>query len=376
MERPKHLTTPRPSPDLPRGIPYIIGNEAAERFSFYGMKSILFIFLTQYLLGVDGSSDVLTDSKARIWIHSFVFWAYFFPIIGAVISDAFFGKYRTIICMSTVYCLGHLALALGDTQFGLMLGLSPRNWLVLGLLLIAIGAGGIKPCVSAHVGDQFGRQNQHLLSKVFLWFYFSINLGAFASPLLVPVLLNRYGPGVAFGVPGVLMFIATVVFWMGRHKFVHVPPAGWDNVREAFRGDGLQAIRSLVPIYVFVAMFWSLFDQTASAWVQQATKMDRLWLGIEWLPSQIQAVNPFLILILIPLFSFVIYPALNQLFALTPLRKVSIGFFLTVVAFSISAWIETQITAGIRLNIGWQFLAYVVLTAAEIMVSITCLEFS
>jgi len=208
------------------------------------------------------------------------------------------------------------------------------------------------------------------------WFYFSINLGAFASTLLTPVLLKHLGPGVAFGVPGVLMFIATWVFWLGRHKFIHVPPGGIESVREAFSGDGLRAMKNLVLIYVFVAMFWSLFDQTASAWVQQATHMNRIWLGTEWLPSQIQAVNPILILIFIPLFSYGIYPAVNRFFPLTPLRKVSIGFFVTAGSFSISAWIETQITAGLKPNIGWQIFAYAVLTAAEVMVSITCLEFS
>ena len=86
----------------------------------------------------------------------------------------------------------------------------------LGLALIALGAGGIKPCVSAHVGDQFGKQNKHLITKVFGWFYFSINFGSTVSMPLTPWLLEHYGPGWAFGVPGILMAIATFVFWLGR----------------------------------------------------------------------------------------------------------------------------------------------------------------
>ena len=321
---------------MPRGIPYIVGNEAAERFSFYGMRTILFIFMTRYLLDATGQRAVMSDDEAKEAVHWFVTAAYFFPIVGAIFSDAFLGKYRTIVSISIVYCLGHLTLALDQTRVGLAVGLG----------LIAIGTGAIKPCVSAHVGDQFGTENQHLLSKVFAWFYFSINLGAFISTLLTPLFLEWHGPHVAFGVPGVLMLLATIIFWAGRYKFVHVPAAGMDSVKGAFSSDGLLAIKYLVPIYVLVAMFWSLFDQTGSAWIQQAKRMDRHWLGVDWLPSQIQAANPLLILAFIPLFTYVVYPAINRVFPLTPLRKVSIGFFITILAFGVPTAVEQQITGG------------------------------
>ncbi|MCH7687077.1 MAG: MFS transporter, partial [Planctomycetes bacterium] len=336
MAKSQYLTAPPDTPNMPRGIPYIVGNEAAERFSFYGMRTILVIFMTEYLVRSDGSDDLMTDSKAIGVFHLFVMSAYFFPIIGSIVSDAFLGKYKTIISLSIVYCLGHLALALDETRLGL----------IAGLTLIAVGSGGIKPCVSAHVGDQFGKSNQHLLPKVFSWFYFSINLGAFLSTLLTPVLLNRFGPSVAFGVPGALMLAATWVFWLGRKVFVHIPAGGKESVREAFSKDGITAFKSLIPIYIFVAIFWSLFDQTGSAWVLQAKRMDRVWLGHEWLPSQVGAINPILILILIPIFAFALYPAINRIFPLTPLRKVSIGLFLTVIAFSVPAWIDSEITGG------------------------------
>ncbi len=334
----KYLTAPEPTTRMPRGIPYIVGNEAAERFSFYGMKTVLFVFMTQYLLSASGGRDVMTPDEAKEAVHWFVAFAYFFPIVGAIVSDVLLGKYRTILGLSMVYCLGHLVLAMDHTRF----------YLFLGLALIAVGTGAIKPCVSAHVGDQFGTKNKHLLNKVFGWFYFSINLGAAASTWLTPKLLadHHYGPAWAFGLPGVLMALATLVFWIGRHKFVHIPPAGFESVKQAFSGEGLRAVCSLVPVYLFVAVFWSLFDQTGSAWIQQAKRMDRQWLGVDWLPSQIQAANPILILLFIPLFSYVLYPLVNRVFPLTPLRKVSIGFFITVLAFAVPAWIESQITGA------------------------------
>jgi POT family proton-dependent oligopeptide transporter len=144
-----------------------------------------------------------------------------------------------------MYCVGHVALALDDTRMGLAVGLT----------LIAVGSGGIKPCVSAHVGDQFGRSNAHLLERVFGWFYLAINLGAFASSLLTPLLLERFGAGVAFGVPGALMFSATWVFWLGRREFVHIPARGIEGLRRALHGDGRGSLARLFGIYVFLAVF-------------------------------------------------------------------------------------------------------------------------
>ena len=361
-----YLTAPVKSKELPKGIPYIIGNEAAERYSFYGMKAILVIFMTKYLMDSDGARAPMSETEATTWFHVFNSAVYFTPLLGAIVADAFFGKYKTIISLSIVYCLGHLALALDETRLGLAVGLT----------LIAIGAGGIKPCVSAHVGDQFGKSNGHLLTKIFGWFYFSINLGAFASQIMTPVLLDRFGPHIAFGVPGGLMLLATIVFWMGRREFVHIPAGGIDFLRETFSKEGLKIIGRLCIIYLFVAVFWSLFDQSGSKWVLQADRMDRNWLGIEWLPSQINAINPIMIMVFIPIFAWLIYPGLNKVFPLTPLRKMGIGFFVAVPSFLIPAWIEMQINAGHLPNIIWQLLAYVFLTAAEVFISITALEFS
>lgn len=361
-----YRTEPTPSSELPRGIPYIIGNEAAERFSFYGMRAILVVFMTQYLVNSDGVLSVMNEDEAKGWFHLFVSAVYLTPILGALLSDVFLGKFRTIILLSLVYCAGHFALALDDSRTGLMIGLG----------LIALGAGGIKPCVSAHVGDQFGHQNNHLLSRTFGWFYFAINLGAFISMLATPWILEHYGPSLAFGLPGILMLTATAVFWQGRNKFIHVPPAGITFVKEAFSGEGLRALGKLCIIYLFIAVFWALFDQTGSSWVFQAQQMDRVIFGIELLPSQLQAANPLLVMLLIPLFAYVIYPTLATVMRLTPLRKIAMGLFLGALAFAIPSWVQMQIDAGLTPSIGWQLLAYIALTSAEVMVSITCLEFS
>ena len=361
-----YLSNPRKSSEIPAGIPFIISNELAERFSFYGMKCILIIFMTNHLLDSNQSVDNMSNTEATYWYHIFTSAVYFTPILGALIADVFLGKYKTILLLSLIYCFGHLSLAINETRMGLTLGLT----------LIAIGAGGIKPCVSAHVGDQFGKSNSKLISKVFSWFYLAINFGAFVSTMLTPYLLHQYGPSIAFGIPGILMLIATYLFWIGRKTFIHVPPKGIHFLKDVFSSEGIKSILNLSTRYIFVAIFWSLFDQTGSTWVLQAEKLDRHWLGINWYPSQIQAINPIMILFFVPVSSYLIYPFLNKYIALTPLKKISAGLFLAVPSFLIIGQVEQWISAGYTPSIAWHILAYTILTASEVLISITCLEFS
>ena len=389
MAKPEYLTTPLKTDKMPPGVPFIIGNEAAERFSFYGMNSILVVFMTKHLADAHGNPDLMAPAQAETWYHNFFAWVYLLPILGAILADAVWGKYRTIFWVSIIYCFGHLALAIDNTRTGLLIGMA----------LIAIGAGGIKPCVSANVGDQFGASNQHLLSRAFSWFYFSINFGSAFSTMLIPWLLEPYtstpwlekilpeavirfqaklhGPAIAFGTPGIFMFIATVVFWLGRKKFVHIPPVGFVNYVKDFANVAtLKIIGNLLIPVPFVAIFWSLWYQNFSSWVIQADKMDRHILWWEPLPAQIQTVNPVFILLMLPLFSYVIYPALDKVFRLTSLRKIGIGLFTTAISFLIVAFIQTKIDAGQKPHILWQILAFVILTMSEVMVSVTHLEFS
>ena len=361
-----YKTRPDESNTLPPGIPYIVGNEAAERFSYYGMRAILVVFMTQYMMNSSGQLDVMSENEAQGYFHLFVSTVYFMPLFGALLADGLWGKYRTIIFLSLIYCLGHFALAIDNTRMGLLIGQG----------LIAMGAGGIKPCVSAHIGDQFGIGNKHLMTKVFSWFYFAINFGAFTAMLIIPWLLDKYGPSIAFAVPGLLMLIATVTFWSGRYRFVHIQPAGINFIKEMFSRVGIKSLGNLASIYAFIAVFWALFDQTGSSWIVQAQKMDRRVFGFELLPSQIQAANPLLIMLLVPLFSYLIYPFLSRFFVLTALRKMTIGLFITVIAFAIPGSLQRQLDMGFTPSIIWQLLAYILLTSAEVMVSITCLEFS
>jgi POT family proton-dependent oligopeptide transporter len=387
-------------PKYPRSIPYIIGNEAAERFSFYGMRSIMVTFLVAQFYG-KMYAPTIAAAKGNEVVHLFVALAYALPFVGGLVADWFTGKYKIILWISIVYCFGHLCLALFDNSL---------TGFMFGLLLIAIGAGGIKSCVSANVGDQFDKSNQSLLSKVYGWFYFSINAGSVFATALIPPIYEKYGPQWAFGVPGILMALATLIFFLGRKLYVRVPPGGINknnfvfisiyalfNIRKRQKGqsildvakgkfnpqkvEGVKAVYRVMAVFAFAPIFWAMWDQNLSEWVLQAEKMDRhINLGFTSftiLPGQVQTANPIFLLSFIPLFTYFIYPFFNKIgLKATPLRRIGAGLALTALSFVIIAFIQMRIDAGASPSIWWQILAYVVLSAAEVLVSITGLEYA
>lgn len=437
---------PARSDKMPSSLPYIIVNEFAERFCFYGINAILVTYMIQFLK--------FGDAQAATWQALFKSGAYFFPLLGAMVSDIFLAKFRTIISFSMVYVAGCFVIAFGSGETSLLLG----------MFLVAFGTGGIKPCVSTNVGDQFTSANAHLIERAFSYFYIAINAGSSISIYFCPEWLAdpELGPKVAFGVPGAMMALATLVFWMGRKRFAIVPAAmsnpgmalvaffgvffamlaftglvfmacrespvlkpfailvatftllgslagvaalflktGLRNVLPAelrawlersLTGEGLRIVGKLLGLYLFIAFFWSLWDQSnGNSWTIQAQSalMDKRLFGFlegipmfaglaayEMLPAQVQVVNGIFIILLVPVFTFVIYPLLGKFFEVTPLRKIGIGFFICASSFLIVAWIEQRIQSGFSVNMWWQITAYAVLTAAEILVSITALEYS
>ena len=379
----------------PPQVKYIIGNEACERFSFYGMRNILTAFLVDFMLRATPMAE--RGPHAKEIFHLFAMAVYFTPLLGGYLADHYWGKYRTILWLSLVYSVGHGLLAIFDDQ--------PTGF-YLGLSLIALGAGGIKPCVASFVGDQFTASQKSLLPKIFAAFYWSVNIGSFTASLFIPKLLRYYGPSVAFGVPGVLMLTSTVVFWLGRKHYREIPPAPHDPhsflrvVKSALaartplpaggtwldraRGahpaedvDGAKAVIGVVKIFAFVPFFWMLFDQKASAWVLQAKTMQLEVGPFTFEPSQLQFINPALMMMLIPLTTGVLYPALAKTrWVPTPLRRMPLGMFVAGLSFVCVAFIQQTLDSGTKLSVLWQLVPYVLLTLAEVLVSVTGLEFA
>lgn len=199
---------------LPPQTKYIIGNEACERFCFYGMKAILIVYMTDVLL--------MSKDSAQEIVHLFNATIYILPLLGAWLADRFLGRYKTILFISLFYCLGNAVLATSDTATSVE---SKQIILFTGLFIIAIGTGGIKPCVSAFVGDQAGGFDSQTMTRIYSAFYWSINFGSFFAMLVIPFVRDNWGYGIAFAIPGVFMALATLVFWLGNNTYKHKAPA-------------------------------------------------------------------------------------------------------------------------------------------------------
>ena len=398
------LTAPTPKKSrFPKAVPFIIGNEAAERFSFYGMRSILTLFLVKQFFNPAGNAALTEQANAHAnkLHHLFVMVAYALPFVGGMIADWFTGKYKLILYVSMVYCVGHLMLAMFDGGLG---------GFELGLLVVAIGAGGIKSCVSANVGDQFDATNQDLLSKVYGWFYFSINAGSMISTVAIPEVYKYFGPKWAFGVPGFLMALATIIFFSGRKKYVKVPPQGvnrnnlvfitWyalthqgqkklgqsflDVAKDSYnpeRVEGVKAVYRVMAVFFFALAFWAVWDQCLSEWTLYAEKMNRVinmgFTSFTVEPGQLSTINTVFLLLFIPLFNYLVYPWFDKHgLKTTPLRRLGTGLVLTALSFVVIGVIHNNLEHGGTPSIWWQVLAFMILSAAEVLVSITGLEYA
>jgi proton-dependent oligopeptide transporter, POT family len=371
---------------LPPQVKYIVWNEGAERFSFYGMRSILTVYMVSAL--------AFPEHEAKANFHWFVAACYLTPLLGAFLADRFWGRYRVILWISLGYVFGHALMAAWESRWGLFFALS----------LLALGSGGIKPCVSAFVGDQFRPEQSKLLERVYNLFYWMINLGSATSTLLIPELLARYGPSVAFAVPGVFMALALAIFVWGRRHYVYQRPSGADPhsfsrvVRDALRRlgtrpghwldgalerhpeaavNGAKSVFRIMGVFAAVTAFWALFDQHSASWVLQAQKMDLHVWGRTLRASQLAALNPWMVICIIPLFQGLLFPALEKSgVRVTPLGKMSVGMFVTAFSFAAATFVDVLLSRGVAMNALWQIPQYILLTSAEVLVSVTGLEFS
>ncbi|XP_076351092.1 solute carrier family 15 member 1-like [Tachypleus tridentatus] len=356
----------------PKSVFFIIGNEFCERFCFYGMKAVLTLYLLNILL--------YDDDTATMIYHIFTMACYFTPVFGAVLADSLLGKYRTILHISILHAVGNIVLALASIpNFLPMATIS-----MIGLFMVAAGTGGIKPCVSAFGGDQFGPGQERDLQRFFSFFYLSINAGSLLSTFLTPILradVTCFGDdtcySLAFGVPAILMVIALILFIVGRPLYKMFPPQG--NIlikvvkciihalkrRIRARSDGItkdhwlnyaddmydtkliedvKTVLYVLLLYLPLPVFWALYDQQGSRWTLQATRMDGHLGGFLMKPDQMQVINPLLIIVFIPLFEYIIYPLFAKCnLLIRPLQRIIFGGLLTAVSFVIAGFLQIKI---------------------------------
>ncbi|NXE19376.1 S15A1 protein, partial [Ardeotis kori] len=370
----------------PLSIFFIVINEFCERFSYYGMRAVLVLYFKYFLQWDDNLSTAI--------YHTFVALCYLTPILGALIADSWLGKFKTIVSLSIVYTIGQAVMSVSSINdltdhnrdglpdnVSLHIGLS-----MVGLILIALGTGGIKPCVSAFGGDQFEDDQEKQRSRFFSIFYLSINAGSLISTIITPILRaqecgihskQRCYP-LAFGVPAALMAVSLVVFIVGSRMYKKVQPQGNIMIQVAkcigfaiknrFRHRSKEfpkrehwldwasekydkrliaqtkMVLKVLFLYIPLPMFWALFDQQGSRWTLQATTMDGDFGAFPIQPDQMQTVNPILIIVMVPVVDAVIYPLIKKCkINFTPLRRITVGMFLASLAFVAAALVQVQI---------------------------------
>ncbi|KAM7348691.1 peptide transporter family 1 isoform 2-T2 [Cochliomyia hominivorax] len=356
----------------PKSVFFIISNEFCERFNYYGMRTILVLYLSRQLN--------YSDDTATVIFHIFTMFVYFLCVFGAIISDSWLGKFKTILYLSLVYVCGSVLITLGAIP---PLNLPATTFTMIGLALIALGSGGIKPCVSAFGGDQFKLPEQiKQMTTFFSLFYFSINAGSLISTTVTPILREdvhcfsqKECYSLAFGVPAVLMAISIVVFVLGKPLYKIKPPAGnmvvlvsktignaiatkWrekkTNPRDHWLDyadkkydkqliEDVKVLMRVLVLYLPLPIFWALFDQQGSRWTFQATRMNGDMGSWDIKPDQLQVLNPLLILVFIPLYDVAFYPALSLVGIRRPLQKLTLGGILAGVAFIISGVVELNL---------------------------------
>ena len=372
---------------FPPQVKYILGNEACERFSLYGMRAILVTYMT----GVLGVSDAEAEWVHHLWVAA----VYFMPLVGGWLADRYFGRYAVILWMSFGYVAGNACIALFESQAGLYTGLA----------LIALGSGAIKPNVSTFVGDQFGPGRESLMEKAYFAFYWAINIGSINGQFFIPKLRTWYGWRVAFAVPGVAMALALVIFVLGTRHYVRPPPSGpqpesfgkvlfhglarlgsrrpghglLDGARDKFSAPAIAAAESvlrIVAVFLPCSAYWMCFDQYSSSWVLQAQKMDLDVWGFHIEAEQFGTLDALLILVMLPAAAAGFGALERRGRGISRLGRMKAGMFIAVLSFACAAIVQHALDAGERLNIMWQFWQYLFLVAGETLVSVTALEFA
>ncbi|MBA0706237.1 hypothetical protein Golax_018361 [Gossypium laxum] len=215
-----------------RACPFILGNECCERLAYYGIAANLVSYLTKKL----HEGNATAARNVTTWQGT----CYLTPLIGAVLADAYWGRYWTIAAFSTIYFFGMCTLTLSasipalkpaECVGSICPSATPAQYAVFffGLYLIALGTGGIKPCVSSFGADQFDDTDPNERVKkgsFFNWFYFSINIGALVSSSLLVWIQDNAGWGIGFGIPALFMGLAIGSFFSGTALYRFQRPGG------------------------------------------------------------------------------------------------------------------------------------------------------
>ncbi|MEA1649996.1 oligopeptide:H+ symporter [Nitrospirillum sp. BR 11164] len=354
----------------PVGFWFVFWGELAERACYYGMRTLLALYITSQL--------GFSDSDAATVIQIFMASCYALPLIGGVIADRWLGRYPTIIFFSFPYIFGQV-----------VLGFASSPWMLYAsLAMLAMGAGAIKPNVSPMMARMYQEQGKEaLMDKAFSYFYVAINIGGFVTSYALPWVRDKAGYQVALMLPAALMAVALVVFAAGKRFYPQENAAD----RAAARAKAGQPAAGMTPEertrlvrmllgFPMILVFWMAYDQTATTWVFFARDyIDlNLWpFGFDLTPDQLQAVNPLMIILLTPIFNAFWGWVDRRRGTLTPARiKVFVGFGITGLSIAIMALAGLLATKDHPVSIWFMLVSNIVLGFGELCISMIGLQWA
>jgi POT family proton-dependent oligopeptide transporter len=250
---PDHNTT-----GWPKGIPYIMAQEAGERFLHYLQRSVLKPLLESVLLpsllatiGVAALAGEQAKHQANEYYHQFLTATYLACVLGGVFADRFLGKYKAMLYTSPIYLLGGLLLVIGSMKMSLpVLGFA--------LAITALTSGIIKASAQPHMGDQFGNSNWVLIAMASAMFYMAVNGGAFLSGFSGAIIRDHWGYPTVYTIAIVVLAVASFIFWLGRKKYAHISPTP---------GGKLGLLDSLSATAFMAAFSTTIFTLHFARWI-------------------------------------------------------------------------------------------------------------
>ena len=350
----------------PGGLPTLFFTEMWERFSYYGMRA----FLILYMVAPAAAGGLgMSDKDAASIYGTYTGSAWLAAIFGGVVADRFLGQYRSVLVGGAIIALGHFTLAFEALPF-----------FYTGLGLIVIGTGLLKPNVSTLVGSLY-EPGDSRRDAGFSIFYMGINLGAFIGPLIAGYLAQKVNWHVGFACAGIGMLAGLVQYVLGKKRLQPAldrlaaqPRAGAEaapNPRtSAFTQAERKRMGAVVILFVFASLFWGAYEQAGSTLNLFADRYTRLSVfGFSFPSSWFQSVQPIFVILLAPLFAW-LWTRLGPREPSSP-AKFAWGLLFMGLAFLVlvpAAGIA-QSGTGVRVSPWWLVVSYFISELGELCLS-------
>lgn len=337
----------------PAGLYFLFFTEMWERFSYYGMRSLLVYYMMKQLM--------FTQEHASSIYGLYTGLVYFTPFFGGILADRYLGQRKTVFLGGIIMAIGHFLMAVQSLFYPAM-------------ACLIIGCGAFKPNISTQVGSLYEAGDPRR-DRAYSIFYMGINLGAFFSPLVCGTLGEVYGWHWGFGAAGIGMLLGLAVYTLGQK---HLAPdqimlnASRETVPEEkpLGKDEVSRIGALVILFLFTIVFWATYEQqgnTLALWADDNT--DRMIFGWEMPASWFQSFNPMFIFLFIPIINVWWSSQARRAKEPSSITKMAIGCILLGISFLVMIPPSHAVAGGAKVSMLWLVACIAILTVGEIYLS-------